>query len=208
FMKHLDEPEVMEQIPLTKSEHRPLTTLDINPSTVGGNADVLTSIFRQAGIGDPSEVSHVQDIGEHVVLVSGDLLTGERIRSLQESRSIEATKWRRLDFVVFVMGLFHFKMACADAIWRLFINAVKGRSDHTSLIEMIGQIRPRETGKFTSGPSFRAMHEAIQHVGAMLRLDCWRLEAMNTNPVFESLEAFAESNPSWDDLVAMAIRMS
>ena len=208
FINNLEQPEVVEEIPLMKTEYKPLTTLDINPSTVGGNADVLASIFQQAGIGDSTENPHVQDIGENVVLVSGDLLTGERIRSLQESRSIEATQWRRLDFVIFVMGLFHFKMACADAIWRLFINAPKSRTDPTSLINMIGQIRPRETGKYTSGPSFRALHEAIQHVGAILRLDCWRLEAKELDPAFLSLEAFANSNPSWDDLVAMAIRMS
>ncbi|KIL61934.1 hypothetical protein M378DRAFT_48707, partial [Amanita muscaria Koide BX008] len=142
-----------------------------------------------------------------VVLVSGDLLTGERIRSLQQSRSIEATKWRRFDFVVFVMGLFHLKMACADAIWRLFIRANKGPGsiDSTSLIELIGQIRPRETGKFTSGPSFRALHEAIQHIGAMLRLDCWRKAG---NVKFTSLKEFASSKPSWSDLISMAIKIS
>lgn len=115
FKNTLPEPEAVEQIPLAKTEHVPLMTLEVNPSTVSGNAEVLTRIFRQAGIGDVSEDSHVQDIGGYVVLVSGDLLTGDRIRSLQNSRSAEATKWPRLDFIVFIMGLFHLKMACADA---------------------------------------------------------------------------------------------
>ena len=79
FINNLEQPEVVEEIPLMKTEYKPLTTLDINPSTVGGNADVLASIFQQAGIGDSTENPHVQDIGENVVLVSGDLLTGERI---------------------------------------------------------------------------------------------------------------------------------
>lgn len=48
------------------------------------------------------------------------------------------------------------------------------------------------------------MHEAIQHVGAMLRLDCWRLEALAKNAEMMSLDAFAKSEPSWDELVAMA----
>ena len=45
FRKELQELEAVEQIPLVKAEHKPLATLDINPSTVSGNADVLTIIF-------------------------------------------------------------------------------------------------------------------------------------------------------------------
>lgn len=43
-----------------------------------GNADVLDSIFHQAGIGDKLIDPWVEDIGEQVILVSGDLLTGDR----------------------------------------------------------------------------------------------------------------------------------
>ena len=206
---NLTEPEVIEAIPIQKTVQTPLKTLDINPSTVIGNADVLDSIFRQAGIGDKSVDSRVEDIGEHVILVSGDLLTGDRIRSLLESRSVEKTKMHRLDFVVFVMGLFHFKMACADAIWRLFIKVTKGRTDASSLIELIGQIRPRQTGKFTSSnPGFRYMHEIIQDVGAVLRLDCWLQKVKSTSPGFTSLDDFARSKPTWEDLESIACSLS
>jgi hypothetical protein len=35
---------------------------------------------------------------------------------LLESRSVERTPWWWFQFIVYVMGLFHLKMACADAI--------------------------------------------------------------------------------------------
>ena len=201
FRCNLKEPDVIEQIPIEKTTQTPLKTLDINPSTVVGNAEILAAIFCQAGIGNQSEDPHVEDIGDHVVLVSGDLLTGDRIRSLLESWSVEETKMRRLNFIIYVMGLFHFKMACADAIWRLFIGAVKGHTDTSSLIELIGQIRPRQTGKFTgSNPGFRHMHEIIQHVGEVMRLDCWHQ--------FSPLDELAKSKPTWDRLESIAYTLA
>lgn len=205
---NLTEPEVIGAIPIQQTVQTPLKTLDINPSTVIGNANVLDSIFRQAGIGDKSVDPRVKDIGEHVILVSGDLLTGDRICSLLESRSVEKTKMQRLDFVVFVMGLFHFKMACADAIWRLFIKATKGCTDASSLIELIGQIHPRQTGKFTSNPNFRYMHEIIQDIGTVLRLDCWLQEIKRMSPDLLSLDDFTRSMPTWEDLESIAYHLS
>ena len=133
----------------------PNRTLDIAPSTAAQNAEALEAFFQQAGVGDPAENSHVHDLDNNVILVFGDLLTGERIRSLLESRSEEKTPWRRLQFIIYVMGLFHLKMACADAIWRLFIHANGVRKDKNSLINHVAQIRPKETGKIETNPGFR-----------------------------------------------------
>lgn len=51
-----------------------------------------------------------------------------------ESRSEEATRWRKLQFIVYVMGLFHLKMACADAIWRIFIQPKGSDVDENSRV--------------------------------------------------------------------------
>jgi hypothetical protein len=203
YRRELGDPEVIEQIPLVKTFQVPNKALDISPNAPAQNAEALEAFFRQAGIGDSTENTKAHDINNHVTLVFGDLLTGERIRSLQESRSEEVTAWRRLQSVVFVMGLFHLKMACADAIWRIFIHPTAAKDDVNSLIEHIGQIRPKETGKIGSGPGFQWMHEVIQHVGIVSRLDCWRLEA-GKDSVFRSLEEFAKSLPDFAKLHRMA----
>ena len=114
YKARLDDPEVVDAIPLKKTSQVPNTALDVAPSTPAQNAEALDAFFRQAGIGDPTENSHIQSANNTTILVFGDLLTGECIRSLMESRSEERTPWRRLQFVVYVMGLFHLKMACAD----------------------------------------------------------------------------------------------
>ena len=202
----LGEPEIIDAIPVQKTSQVPNRTLDIAPSTAAQNAEALEAFFQQAGVGDPAENSHVHDLDNNVILVFGDLLTGERIRSLLESRSEEKTPWRRLQFIIYVMGLFHLKMACADAIWRLFIHANGVRKDKNSLINHVAQIRPKETGKIETNPGFRRMHEVIQHVGIVSRLDCWRIVAQRM--AFTSLEDFVASNPSFESLKTMSEQLA
>ena len=203
-------PETILQIPLTKTSQTPLRANNISPSTVPNNAVVLEDMFQQAGIGDPTDrddEDHNQqlwELGNTVVIIFGDLLTGQHVRSLLESRSIEPTPWRRMQFIVFGMGLFHLKMACADAIWRVFIRSNTSASDTNTLMEHVSQIRPKETGKISSKPGFRRMHEVIQHVGIVSRLDVWRLAAKKANSAHISLNDFAKSEPTWEQLEAMA----
>ena len=50
------------------------------------------------------------------------------------------------------------------------------------------------------------MHEVIQHVGIVLWLDCWTIEAWKQG--FETLEDFARSNPSYDVLQKMSYQLA
>ena len=68
----------------------------------------------------------------------------------------------------------------------------------------VSQIRPKETVKIKTNPGFRRMHEIIQHVGIVTRLDVWRLAATKKNPAHTTLEAFAESDPTWEELIKMS----
>ena len=210
FSKQLDAPEVIEQLPIKKTRQVPLKMMDINPATPAANGDVQDGIFGQTVVGDPKDTAtYVKDISNHVVLEHGDLGVGQHIESLQESRSAEATPWHHQQFIVYVMGLFHLKMACADAIWRIFIKPSEARYDPNCLIKHVSELRPKETGKITSKPGFRRMHEVIQHVGIVLRLDCWRDKAVKTCSAagVQSLEDFAAMKPTWIQLEAMANQM-
>ncbi|KAF7421190.1 hypothetical protein PC9H_011710 [Pleurotus ostreatus] len=209
FKRDLGEAEAYKIItPTHQTFQVPNQTLDVAPSTPASNARAIEELLAQAGITDPSKnEGNSVDIGNQVLLISGDLLTGERICSLLSSRLEEQTPWRRMQYVVYVMGLFHLKMAAAEAIWRIFIRDKSAREDPTSLMELLSQIRPQETGKLGSKPGFRRMHEAIQHVGIVLRLDCWRILANELFPSCSSLEVFAQRTPTWEEVVDMATRL-
>jgi hypothetical protein len=188
FISMLGTPEMLEQIPVVRMQWAPARSLDTKQSTVAGNLQAIPAFLEQGGVGDPSEKvegiweRNVLSMTAYVILFHGDLGTGERIMSLLQRRSIEDTPWRRYQYVIYIMGLFHLKMAAADAIWRIFIEPKTGHEDPTSMMHFVALLRPKETGKIGSDPGFRRMHEVIGHAGAALRLDAWRIEVLRRNP--------------------------
>jgi hypothetical protein len=212
FRRTLGDPEIVDAIPLTKTQQIPLRCLDVSPSTPAQNAEALDAFFMQTAVGEPDDSDNPRRrlvaVGNTAIPIAGDLLTLQHDRSLQESRGEEDTPWRRYQGLFFIMGLFHLKMACADAIWRIFIHPKSSRKDPNSLMAHVGEIRPKETGRIETKPGFRRMHEVIQHVGITSRLDLWRLEVEQKSAQNSNLEKFAESKPSWDDLCVMANAMA
>ncbi|KIM36264.1 hypothetical protein M413DRAFT_427697 [Hebeloma cylindrosporum] len=140
----------------------------------------------------------------YVILFHGDLGTGDRIFSLQLRRSIEDSPWDRFQYVIFIPGLFHVKMACADAIYRLFIKHPDARVDETSLMHDISKLRPKETGIISSSPGFRRMHQVIMHAGICRRLDCWRTLVSQLDNKHATLESFAKAEPDFHTLQTLA----
>ena len=201
------EPEAVDQIPLVKTPIIPARSMEFSNSTVAGNISTIINLMNQGGVGDPDDLDTIYEVKDgmlYMFFFHGDLGTGDRILSIQLRRSIEKSLWNRFQYVVFVPGLFHVKMACVDSLWRLFIMPSVAREDKTSLMKDIGILRPKETGIMGSRPGFRRMHDTILHAGICRRLDCWREEVMKRNPSHDSLSAFAQSSPSFDDLVSLA----
>ncbi|OCH83847.1 hypothetical protein OBBRIDRAFT_742583, partial [Obba rivulosa] len=90
FRSHLQSPEDIDCIPVTKLHYLPAKSMDINQSR--GNIEAITNLLRQGGMGDPKEDGDdVQDISDYVVLIHGDLGTCERVKSILRIRAIEAT---------------------------------------------------------------------------------------------------------------------
>ncbi|KAF6747015.1 hypothetical protein DFP72DRAFT_1075838 [Ephemerocybe angulata] len=214
FLKDLKPPEAVDAIPVVQTKTYAARAMEFSNSTVAGNISTIIDLAMQGGIGDPNDPEigeEVEDISEHVVMFHGDLGTGDRILAILLRRSIETTPWRRFQFVIFVPGFFHFKMAIVDAMWRIFIMPLDARQDDTSLIRDVGILRPRETGKITSKPGYRQMMEVLQHSGICRRLDCWLIDAKihfsEKNVTIITLEDFAKTNPTFDDLQAIASRL-
>ncbi|KAG2367209.1 hypothetical protein BDR07DRAFT_1373030 [Suillus spraguei] len=191
FQFEVSAPEAVEEIPLTKTPIIAARAMDINNSTVSGNIRAVTELLAQGGVYDPdANILNNPDISQYVILVHGDLGTGERLQSAQLRRSSEETPWNRFQHVIFIPGLFHLKMACADAIWRIFLQPLSAREDATRT--------------YCSKPGFRRMHQLIGHAGICRWLDCWRAHIASMDPSHASLEAFAASEPTLDELKTIA----
>ncbi|KAF9231987.1 hypothetical protein BU15DRAFT_81749 [Melanogaster broomeanus] len=211
FKSSIQLPCTIEQIPLAKTPIFAARAMDINNSTVSGNIRAVIDLLEQGGITDCGTTldseSDSPNISPYVVLVHGDLGTGERLQAAQLRRSIESMPLDRFQHVIFIPGLFHLKMACADAIWRCFIHPLASREDETSLMRDVAQLRPKETGIVGSKPGFRRMHQLIGHAGTCRRLDCWRVFVKSKDPQIVDLETFAKSEPPLEDLREMVHEM-
>jgi hypothetical protein len=201
----IGKPDIIEQIPVTKTPITPARAMNCSNSSVSGNIETILNLMEQGGLGDPNDMDakfEVVDVSPFVVLFHGDLGTGDRILSILQRRAIEKTPWNRLQYAIFVPGLFHVKMACADAVWRAFLKPLSARLDPTSLMQDVAKLRSNETGTIGSNPGFRRMHQVIGHSGICRRLDCWRIEVNRQKNM--TLEQFAASKPTLEELKLLA----
>ncbi|KDQ56406.1 hypothetical protein JAAARDRAFT_195051 [Jaapia argillacea MUCL 33604] len=196
----------MYQIPVVKTPQVPARAMNINQSTVQGNAEAVEDLLRQGGVGAEG-VPNVVDVAEHIILFHGDLSTMERIQSLLASRSIEHTPFRQMRFMVFIPGLFHLKMACADAVWRTYLEPKRGQEDTATLMHYISISRYRQAHSIATKFKFRRTHEVIGHVGIALRLDGWETE-IHKRFRLDTREQWADTKPLWEDVVKLSEDMA
>jgi hypothetical protein len=206
---NLGMPDSVLQIPVSKTDQVPMRSMKIKQSSVDGNVDVMENLLRQGGLGDPTDPDFESngdvDILDFVLLVHGDLLIKERLDTVRDSRRIEDTPKNRFQFVVFVLGLFHLKMAAVDALWQIYLQVKDGREDVNSTYQHVGILRPQETGLMTTKPGFRRMHDIVHHELRAVILECWWKESstfLSTDSA--SLQAFAETKPDWELVVKIS----
>ncbi|KAF8971524.1 hypothetical protein BDZ97DRAFT_1786939 [Flammula alnicola] len=189
FSNDLGSPETVYQIPVAKTLHIPCRSMDINQSTNDGQAEIINNLCQQANLGDPEDFPMAEDISE--------------------SRSIEKKPTRRLQFVVYVMGLFHYLMGCGDALWRMFIEPKAVREGPNTLFSQICKIRPHDSGKIASKYSFRLMHEVAHQCAFARILDCWRVKVRKDYPDCKELKDFAKRlNLKWADIENISLDLA
>jgi len=182
--------------------------MDINQSTADGQCDILQRLCEQGGIGSVSDNPGICDISSYVQLVQGDLHTGELIKTTKQSCSIEANPVCQLQYVVFVMGLFHYLMACGNATWQMYLESKDTRNGPNSLYAQACAICLHDSGRITQKYNFRMMHDLIHQCGWARMLDCWCVEVSKRNPTCKTLDDYAQSTPAWEDIVELSIYLA
>lgn len=211
FRRHKDflpDPEGIEMIPIVKLEQVLMAAMDQNVGSVAGTIGALEDIPCQMGIGDGPGCVEAED---YTQLTHCDLGLFEHILTAIKECSPEMTPQQRMQFALsLILGYFHMKMAAADATWRNLVHAIKLKKlDPTSFMTLVGVLRPNETGKLGSSPTFRQQHDCIRHVLIALILDAWRVEVARwLKGKYTTLEEFAASKPSPWDLNEIANRVA
>lgn len=202
YKSKLGDAPVVHPIPLHQTDQHPVRAMDIKQSTSDGQVDILNRLLRTAGRFKLTGTTLEPDLDDHVILVHGDLSTYERLLTIMDDQAIEQTPSRRLEYVIFVPGLFHIRMACADAIWRVLLHPKGARKAVDGLYHRVGFMRPRETGKCTQkkSPEFRLLHDIFMVDSNATFWDCFLEEAQTLNPEYTTLEKWADSNPTWSTI--------
>lgn len=189
-------PKAKLSAPIVKTEQKPAQAVNISVGTNHGNAVAIENLLRQGGIDDSM-------LEEHVVLVHGDLGTGEKIRSLQISRSIEKTAKNRLQYAAWLPGFFHIEMAMTDTIWRIYLKHQDPGSgkplDPHSIFHLCSLTRPRESKKLATGPDHRMTHHTVYYTLIALIVEAWGHAVRAKYNV-----SLREWHPEWDELVNMS----
>ena len=105
---------LLEVLPVTRTVQFPASTTNADESQNYGNWQVLISMLDQSGVPD-------KRLEGNLILVHHDLATMERFDGLKQMHTIEHSAKDHLNFVLFVPGLFHIKMAAAGAFWQAHV---------------------------------------------------------------------------------------
>lgn len=192
FLPSIKAPENVERIPPVKTTQVPAQSMRFNNSSVGGNINAIEDLLRQGG---------VEDSEDYVILFHGDVGTGERVRSAQLYRSIERTAQRRMQYLIFVPGLFHTEMACAEALHRMFLESKPGHSDDSSFYSYVTILFPNDSNNIANNKcSFQKLSDSILRTATADQLECWRAYSQSVSPDCDTLDKFANRSPSLQDL--------
>ena len=158
-------------------------------STIDGNIEALMSLLEQSGIID------VGTYEKYMILVHGDLGLLEKIETILRSRSIEEDILECMHYLLPIPGLFHVRMACVDAINRIYASGQDLCDDPNGLYRKLTHLFPNDITKLNKSiPPFRMMNDGMKFITDATILDAWR------ENVGEELKDYVESKPAWEDL--------
>jgi len=183
------------QIPVGKNSPLPAKAMRAKVSSNDGNLEALIDLLLQAGI-DRKKAELF------VTICSGDLGVLERVESVKEYRRIESDFYETLQFVITIPGLFHVKMAAADAMFRTYCEPKAFHESPGSVYELFKMLNLKEHHKLSKNPPFRMMHDGIEMILKAALLELWEKWCGA-----KSLDVFAEGEPSFETLRTLAAKI-
>jgi hypothetical protein len=146
-------PEELYRIPRHKSKIHPMKVLDIDESSIDGNAQVIEAIASELDI-------DLAQLNSSSIMITGDQMTTARVRSLKDLRSRDMLE-RRMGFADTISGWLHTEMAVANGIQRCHSGRRDGL-DPGSLNRFITVLG--RTGISENVTDHDALHRLIIHV--------------------------------------------
>ncbi|KAI0721793.1 hypothetical protein C8Q72DRAFT_877971 [Fomitopsis betulina] len=143
------------KIPIHTTKVFPLPTMEIDESTIVGNAEVVESMFSAIGLDMASET-----FTRTVKLIAGDQLSIARLRALTRNRAGHDSFANSYIWAVVIPGIFHYKMAVTHGFMELHYGRNTSPGNPGSLA-FHNNLLDRKPIVLTSLPPFRESHNFI-----------------------------------------------
>lgn len=195
FRKDVEEcqPKTDLKIALHKTPIHPLPSMEIDESSITGNAEVIDKICKELDlpVRSPSFL-------ERVRLFAGDQLSIARIRSIVKYRAGQEGGYDGYGWIIPIPGLFHLKMAATHGVLEVFWGKPNCGARNPGSLWYHNTLLDRKPITLSSLPPFRTTRDLIFHSLYARVLHCLALvrggstlEDLATISTFDDLKAAA-----------------
>lgn len=171
-----------------KTHFYPISVSTIEEASVTGNLHVHDNVYIEQLGRSP------EDLNEYAIPSINDQLTNARIRGCQTLRAKDVNAYERRELFLLGFGVFHLVM---NFIWILLHNHRGTITEHGSLSHYFSLLEKARLGN--ERPDYHTPLAALTQILEGLILNAWHSECG-----YPSLEAFAASNPTPDDILRIA----
>lgn len=155
---------IKQLLSLDKSATFPLPSMHIDQATLNGNLQIIETIMEGV-LKLPREWFNGRRM-----LLAGDQLTVNRIRSLKRLRWDDVSTYHKLEWAIPVMQLFHLQMLFAATILRTHYGSVATPGSLAFNATMLGRKRVN-----LDKPDFHATDELLHHTFDAMALRAWEI---------------------------------
>ena len=174
--------------PNHKTQYHPLRANTIEEASIEGNISVHNNFYvDQLGISP-------DNLNKLAVPCINDQLTNARIRGAQGIRKQDISSWERREIFQLAFGLFHLVM---NLIWALLETHRGTLSQVGSLTHLFAVLEKTRLGG--EKPDYHTLLASLTQIVEGLILNAWQMECG-----FSSLEDYAKSKPSSEDILSLA----
>ncbi|KAF8468223.1 hypothetical protein BDZ91DRAFT_848070 [Kalaharituber pfeilii] len=167
-----------------------LPTLEVDESTLDGNAEILEEFARSAGL-------DLRDLEGRAVLVAGDLMSTSRANGVKVLR-VRDYPHQRMDWAITIDGILHVTMCATSAVLECNMGRKDGRDpcSFNKFAGLLGRGRLMET---KNAKDFSAQHRLV--MGAFESLVLAAAVEITGSDGLNGLKKWASKNSDWNALI-------
>lgn len=188
FKKDLDrdQPVSSRKISLHKTVFHPLPSMNIDESSITGNAEVIEAMCKELQM-----KSKAPEFMTHAKLFAGDQLSIARLRSIIKYRAGHEGGFNSFRWAIPIPGLFHLKMAATQGVLETSFGKPNCGARNPGSLSYHNTLLDRKPIVLTSPPPFRVTRDLIFHSLYARVLHCFlQLVQGNTLDDFKHIHSY------------------